>query len=233
MKLELRLIKSSGFYINPLKNISCKSKSIVNGGTINLSRITPFPACIQFQYTNGEIMGDRSEDRQILGELDKDTYADLTFMHLRNMWAVDGLYYLGIEERFGTEAATEIDAFVWKIMGKIEARRLQKLLGLGNDLDSMIKGLKYSGWAMDLEDKDWEEADDGVLLRTIRCRVQLTRQKDELEVFPCKVVRWGFLKAFAKVFNENIEVLCNQCPPDELEEGKWCEWKFIMKNEGV
>ena len=174
-------------------------------------------------------MTDRKEDRELLSQLDSDSYADLTFMHLRNMWAVDGLYYLGIEERFGTEAATEIDAFVWKIMGKIEARRLQKLLGLGRDMESMIKGLKYSGWTMDLDDKEWDEVEDGVLLRTIRCRVQLTRLKDGLEVFPCKVVRWGFLKAFAREFDENIEVICNQCPPDTLEEGKWCEWKFTMK----
>ena len=89
-------------------------------------------------------MGAREEDRELLAELDDDKYADLTFMHLRNMWGVDGLYYLGIEERFGTEAATEIDAFVWKIMGKIEARRLKKLLDLGDDMDSMIRGLKFS-----------------------------------------------------------------------------------------
>ncbi len=164
-------------------------------------------------------------------ELDDEKYADLTFKHLRNMWAVDGLYYLGIEERFGTEAATEIDAFVWKIMGKIEARKLQKFLNLGTDLDSMIKGLKYSGWAMDLEDKEWEKTDDGIILRNVECRVQNTRKKDGLDVFPCKVVRWGFLRSFAKVFNENIEVLCNQCPPDELEPGKWCEWKFIISED--
>jgi hypothetical protein len=152
-------------------------------------------------------------------------------MHLRNMWGVDGLYYLGIEERFGTEAATEIDAFVWKIMGKIEARRLKKFLELGDDLESMIRGLKFSGWAMDLEDKEWEKAEDGMFLRTVNCRIQNTRIKDGLEVFPCKLVRWGFLKSFAKQFNENIEVICNQCPPDELEEGKWCEWKFVMKED--
>jgi Family of unknown function (DUF6125) len=177
------------------------------------------------------MMSERSEDRELLKELDGDKYADLTFTHLRNMWAVDGLYYLGIEERFGTEAATEIDATVWKIMGKIEGRKLKRLLDLGSDLDSMIKGLKFSGWTMDLDDKEWETVDDGILLRTINCRIQNARIKDDLDVFPCKVVRWGFLKAFAKVFNENIEVQCDQCPPDKLEEGKWCEWKFIISED--
>ena len=41
------------------------------------------------------------------------------------MWAVDGLYYLGIEELFGTKSATEIDRKVWEVMGKIEARKIK------------------------------------------------------------------------------------------------------------
>ncbi|MEA3558077.1 MAG: DUF6125 family protein [Candidatus Thermoplasmatota archaeon] len=176
-------------------------------------------------------MGDRKEEKELLKELSDDKYAELTFMHLRNMWAVDGLYYLGIEERFGTEAATEIDTFVWKVMGKIEARKLRRLLGLGDDIDSMVRGLKFSGWAMDLEDKEWEETENGMILRNVKCRVQDTRVRDGQGVFPCKKVRFGFLKEFARQFNENIEVQCDQCPPDELECGKWCQWKFMVKEE--
>ena len=175
-------------------------------------------------------MGERIEEQDLIKELGEERFAELTFIHLRNMWAVDGLYFLGIEEKFGTEAATEIDANVWKIMGKIEGRKLKRFLDLGADLTSMIKGLKYSGWAMDLEDKVWKKLDNGsILLKTIECRIQNTRVRDGLEVFPCKRVRWGFLKAFAKAFNEDIEVICNQCPPDELEAGRWCEWIFRMK----
>ena len=176
-------------------------------------------------------MGERIEENGLLNDLSQETNAELVFMHLRNMWAVDGLYYLGIEERFGTEAATEIDAFVWQVMGKIESRRLKKLLGLGNSLEEMVKGLKFSGWAMDLEDKEWEYHPDRVVLRNVECRVQNTRIKDDLPVFPCKKVRFGYLKAFAKEFDPRITVLCNQCPPDELRPGKWCEWEFKVEEE--
>lgn len=174
-------------------------------------------------------MIDRQEERDLLSGMDDERRADLMFMHLRNMWAVDGLYYLGIEERFGTEAATEIDANVWRVMGKIEARKIKKLFGLGGSLDDMVKGLKMSGWAMDLEDKEWEYLPGRVVLRNVECRVQNTRQKDDLPVFPCKKVRFGFLKSFAKEFSEDIVVDCIQCPPDDLEEGKWCEWVFRMR----
>ena len=46
------------------------------------------------------------------------------------MWAVDGLYYLEIEDKYGTKPATEIDRKVWEVMGKIEARRLKELFDI-------------------------------------------------------------------------------------------------------
>ncbi|ENO12004.1 hypothetical protein MBGDC06_00390 [Thermoplasmatales archaeon SCGC AB-539-C06] len=74
----------------------------------------------------GEIDMDREEDRKLISEIPKEKMAEFIFMHLRDMWTVDGLYYLGIEEKWGTEAATEIDRKVWEVMGKIEARKLKK-----------------------------------------------------------------------------------------------------------
>ncbi len=82
----------------------------------------------------------REEDRKLISEIPKDKLTDFIFLHLRNMWAVDGLYYLGIEKPYGTKAATEIDRKVWEAMGKIEARRLKEFFDItGNDISSMIK----------------------------------------------------------------------------------------------
>lgn len=151
-------------------------------------------------------------------------------MHLRDMWAVDGLYYLGIEELWGTEAATEIDRKVWEVMGKIEARRIKKLFEInGEDIESMMKGLSYSGWALDLEDKEMIVKKNKAIVRNTKCRVQNTRLSKGLSEFGCKPVRFGFLKAFAKEFNPDIIVNCNVCPPDEHSDDLWCEWEFKMK----
>jgi len=155
-------------------------------------------------------------------------------MHLRNMWAVDGLYYLGIEESFGTEAATEIDRKVWDVMGRIEALRIKKLFDItGTDIKSMIKALGYSGWALDLEDKEITVEKNKAIVKNIKCRVQNTRIKKGLTEFGCKPVRFGFLKAFAKEFNPNIVVKCNVCPPDEHPKNLWCEWEFTLSKHDV
>ena len=172
----------------------------------------------------------REEDKKLLSEIPKDKIADFIFLHLRSLWAADGLYYLGIEEAYGTKAATEIDRKVWEVMGKIEARRLKKLFDIsGSDIPTMIKALRLSGWALDLEDKEIIVEKNKAIVRNVKCRVQNTRFKKGLSEFGCKPVRWGFLKSFAKEFNPDIEVNCKVCPPDKHPSDLWCEWEFKIK----
>ena len=174
----------------------------------------------------------REKDKELIEKIPKDKLADFVFMHLRDMWAVDGFYYLFIEEEYGTEVATEIDRRVWEVMGKIEARKIKKLFDItGNSISDVLKALSYSGWSMDLEDKKIEEKEGVGIVRNVKCRVQNTRKTKGLSEFGCKPVRWGFLKSFAKEFNSDIEVECNVCPPDEHTDDLWCEWIFKLKEK--
>jgi len=171
----------------------------------------------------------RKKDEKLIEEIPENKLADFVFMHLRNMWTVDGLYYMFIEEEFGTESATEIDRKVWEVMGKIEARKIKKLFNIeGTDIPSLMKALSYSGWSMDLEDKEIIVEKDKGIIRNIRCRVQNTRLTKGLTEFGCKPVRFGFLKSFAKEINPDIKLTCNVCPPDKHPEDLWCEWVFTL-----
>lgn len=155
---------------------------------------------------------------------------DLLFLHMRNLYAVDGLYFLGIEERYGTQAATEIDANVWKRMGTIEARRLKKRLGIqGRDIGTLMRAMRLTSWSLDIEDKEIEVDGNRGIIRNRNCRVQTTRARKGLKEFPCKNVRFGFMKSFAEEFNPEIKVKCVVCPPDERPEGLWCEWEFALR----
>ena len=175
----------------------------------------------------GEVItGGRATDRQLLASLPPDKVYELLFMHLRDLWAVDGLYFMGIEEQWGTDAATEVDKNVWAVMGKIEARRLKQFFEYGDGLPDMIHALRFSSWAMDIEDKEYEIREREAMVRNTNCRVQNTRIRKGLGEFPCKKVRWAFLKAFAQEFNPDIEVTCTICPPDDHSDNLWCEWKF-------
>ena len=178
----------------------------------------------------GERNISRKDDIKLINEIPVEKLSDFILMHLRNMWTVDGLYFLEIEEKYGTKKATEIDTKVWEVMGKIEARKIKELFSItGSDIASFIKVLNYSGWALDLEDKEIIIEGKKAIIRNTKCRVQNTRKQKGLGEFGCKPVRLGFLKAFAMEFNQNIIVNCKVCPPDKHPDNLWCEWEFTLR----
>ena len=171
----------------------------------------------------------RNNDVKLLSELPKEKIHEYIFMQLRNLWAADGLYFLNIEKRYGTEIATQIDADVWAVMGKIEARKLKEFLGITKaDLPSMMQALQFSTWALDLEEKEIIIQENCASIRNTCCRVQNARKRKGLKEFGCKPVRIKFLQAFAKEFNPDIVVKCIICPPDKHPDTLWCQWEFTL-----
>jgi hypothetical protein len=170
------------------------------------------------------------EDRKTLTEMPMEKLLDYFFLQIRNIWRVDGLYFLGIEKKFGTEAATEIDAGVWETMAAIEAKSLQRMLKVEEnpDLATIMKLMRKSSWALDQPFKTIEIGDKRVTLRIDRCRTQEARLSKGLREFPCRKVRFGYLKNFAKTLNPEVEVNCLVCPPDKHPKDLWCKWEFIL-----
>jgi hypothetical protein len=52
------------------------------------------------EYPSGSL-----EDRKMLEAMPNDKLLDFLFLQVRNLWRVDGLYFLDIEKKSGTEAA--------------------------------------------------------------------------------------------------------------------------------
>jgi hypothetical protein len=176
-----------------------------------------------------EMGREMEQDRQMLRKLAKEKLLDLFFLHIRNLWRVDGLYFLGIEKEFGTDAATRIDVECWKLMGRIEARNLREVLDVKqNDIASFMYLLRNTSWALDQGNKQIEATETTGVLRVTDCRTQGTRVRKGLGEFPCKQVRYGYLESFAKEFNPNIKLLCKVCPPMKHPKDIWCEWEFSV-----
>jgi hypothetical protein len=162
--------------------------------------------------------------------MSKNELCELFFLHIKNLWRVDGLYFLGIEEKFGTNSATEIDANCWKIMGKLEARELKEKLGVKEKhAKALIQTLRKTSWALYQTEKEFEATKQRGVFRVRKCRTQETRAKKGLSEFPCKRVRLNYLKSFTEEFNPKIEVICNTCPPEHRPKNLWCEWEFNLR----
>ncbi|NIO36432.1 hypothetical protein GTO27_01880 [Candidatus Bathyarchaeota archaeon] len=170
------------------------------------------------------------EDLKMLSDMPKNKLLELFFLHIKNLWRVDGLYFLGIEGKFGTEAATKIDANCWKVMGKIESRELKEKLGIENNtVAALIRALRNTSWALYQTEKEFEASATKGVLRVTRCRTQERRVSRGLGEFPCKEVRFGYLQGFTREFNPNMKVLCRTCPPGSHPENLWCEWMFTLR----
>lgn len=172
----------------------------------------------------------RERDRAYLAGLPEQKLIDLFYMHVKNIFRVDGLYFLGIEEKFGTQAATEIDRSCWKTMAAIEAREIRRFLERSEFLiPDIVEALQLTSWSLDQRHKEVEVSEDKGLFRVVSCDTQLTRRRKGLSEFPCKQVRHEYLKAFAQELNPEVDVLCHVCPPDKHSENLWCEWEFRLK----
>lgn len=170
------------------------------------------------------------EDRKALAQMPVTALVDLFFLQIRNLWRVDGLYFLGIEKEFDTEAATIIDAGVWQTMAKIEAKSLRRMFNVGEtaDIPTIMKLLQKSSWALDQPFKRIETAGNKAVLSIDKCRTQEARLKKGLKEFPCRKVRFGYLKNFAETLNPNVKVNCIVCPPQSHPPDLWCRWEFRL-----
>ena len=170
------------------------------------------------------------KDRKMLAEMPIEKLFDFFFLQIRNLWRVDGLYFLGIEKAFGTEAATEIDARAWQIMAQIEVKSLRKMFEVDEnaDIPTIMNLLLRSSWALDQPFKTVKVSNKKAVLSIGRCRTQEARLKKGLGQFPCKKVRFAYLKNFAKTLNPNIDVNCLVCPPEKHPKNLWCKWEFKL-----
>ena len=158
---------------------------------------------------------------------------ELLMVQIKNIWRVDGLYFQGIEKRFGVESAEEIDRETWSILAKIEARDLKRLHGVEKirNISEFMALLLDTSWAIYQTKKSYyiDEKSGVGIFKVISCRVQEARIKKGLGVFPCKNVRYTYLKSFAEAVDPNIEVEVISCPPDEKPPDYWCGWRFKLK----
>ncbi|MGQ9551926.1 MAG: DUF6125 family protein [Candidatus Bathycorpusculaceae bacterium] len=170
------------------------------------------------------------EDREMLADIPLERFLDFFFLQIRNLWRVDGLYFLGIERKLGTQTAVEIDIEVWSDMAVIEAKSLKKLFKIGEspDISTLMACLRRSSWALDQPFKTIEISDKQAVLCVSKCRTQEARLRKGLGEFQCKNVRLTYLKGFARTLNSKAQVRCLVCPPDEHPKEYWCRWEFTI-----
>ncbi|MCK4273019.1 hypothetical protein KAU04_05200 [bacterium] len=167
-----------------------------------------------------------------IAHLPKEELLKLIEVYAKNWLAHDGCWFLATEEKYGMQAAIELDARSWERFAATEARRIMKTFQIPENggLKALEKALGYRLYApMNLQKVEW--TDQGTMIfRMVTCRVQDARRRKGLPDFPCKPVGIVEFSTFAKTVDPRIETTCVGCPPDQVE-GFTCGWEFKLKDQ--
>ena len=90
-----------------------------------------------------------------MAELSSEQKAE--YLH-RCYTAVDGLWFMKLEERLGFEEALAVDTEVWKVMPKLQARKLRELTGAAAGLAGLREcfghKLRLDGFSYQVQAQD-------------------------------------------------------------------------------
>ncbi len=86
----------------------------------------------------------------------------------RSYTAVDGLWFMKVEERMGFEQALEIDEAVWAVLPKIQARMLKAMMDLPLGLEGLDQALSER-LALEGFDFEMKRDEDGLEVAVRSC----------------------------------------------------------------
>lgn len=148
----------------------------------------------------------------------------------RSCYTLDGLWFTLVEEKFGLDAALEIDVEVWRRLCLVQARRVQKYFTVdeGSPIRNLIKVIELDPLLAVFKPRVAELSDNRAVLRFTDCPPQKARIRDGRGEFPCKAVGIALLGSYAEVIDPRIKMSCLTCPPDAHPAQFWCEWQFEL-----
>jgi len=146
----------------------------------------------------------------------------------RSLITMDGLWFLAVEQKYGFDAALELDEEVWRRLGSIQAKRVVKNFAINEDspIQTLIKALLVDPVFPIFLPEVPVLSDNKAIFRCTDCPPQKARIRGGKGEFPCKPVGIAFFASYAEAIDPGIKLSCLTCPPDAHPPQLWCEWQF-------
>ncbi len=153
---------------------------------------------------------------------------DLREVAARTYYTIDGLWFLAVEEKYGFDAAFELNQVVWKKAGPIIGKRLLKNLNTkGKPSLQALTELLFADPLIHVHRPEVIELTDlKVVFRFIECPIQVARIRDGKGVYNGIPGCTLLLQAYAKLVDPRITTRCNVCAPNPDSPEYWCEWVY-------
>lgn len=166
-----------------------------------------------------------------INDLSREDILDLLADASKNWLAHDGLWFRVVEDKYGIDAAMELDRKAWEKFTIIEAQRIMKRFRIkpGRGIPALIQALRFRLYAHINVQEVKDVTETRCVFRMNRCRVQEARKRQGLPDFPCKSVGLAEYSGFAKTIDPRIRTRCLVCPPDPHPPDVWCAWEFTLE----
>jgi hypothetical protein len=146
----------------------------------------------------------------------------------RSLYTLDGLWFTLVEQKYGLDAALELDVEVWRRLGLIQAKRIVSTFAIKEDspIRAVVSVLQVDPIMFIYKPQVVELTDSKAVFRCADCPPQKARIGDGRGEFQCKPVGIALFTAYAEAVDPRIKVSCITCPPDAHPPQYWCEWQF-------
>ena len=148
-------------------------------------------------------------------------------LRLGALTAIDGLWFMAVERKYGFDTALELDLEVWKDYGKVLLKRMARMLDLTidpeNPLDlSTINYLLETVCHLDGTQCEGEVQEDEIIFRVNRCSwwENLNRSGRESHV-PCEYIDNVIFKHWLQFVDPEIDFEITHALPRGDD---YCEW---------
>jgi hypothetical protein len=162
-----------------------------------------------------------------------DTLAELLTLYCKLYMALDGFWYLTLQERINNEEALACDISTWERVSKYEMAKITKQLNIqGNDVTALMKAIQITPWLRQTQFEIEVKNHNKAMLTVTHCPTldALEREGKGRENEICNVVDRKLFKDYASFFNASIEVKCLKLPPRKSKDEICCQWEFNLGN---
>ena len=166
-----------------------------------------------------------------LSDFSPTTLAQLLQLYSQLYMALDGFWYLTIKERQGNEEALACDLQAWEHICRYEMSRIKDKLKIqGDDVPALMKALQVCPWFQPMRYQMQIKNKNLGYFTVTYCPALAALEKEgegrEGEI--CNLVEPKILKAYAAIFNPDIEIRCLKSPPRENQADICCQWEFRL-----
>ncbi len=145
--------------------------------------------------------------------------------------AMDGLWFLAVEEKFGNAEAISLDKKVWEKYIHVLVKRIRNMLGITTEgIKDIRKIIEIDPLFLTNDYEISEPSDNSMLLVINRCSVLEAMEKAGREKFVCEFTTGLYFKNLAKEINPKIVVHPLKLPPRESTEDICCKWLFQLQD---